>query len=260
MPFENLRVERDGAVATITIDRQKVLNALSTGVMEELRHALLEAKHDDASRAVIVTGAGDKAFVAGADINELARLTPADARDYALRGQHVLGLIADLGKPVIAAVNGYALGGGCELAMACTFRFAAETAVFGQPEIDLGLIPGYGGTQRLSRLVGQARALDLILTGRKIKAPEALAIGLVDRVVPGAALLEEARKFAQLLAGKAPLAVQYAIQAVTRGVEMSLTEGLFVEASQFGLVAATEDMREGTRAFLEKRAPAFKGK
>ena len=260
MPFEHLRVERDGAVATITIDRQKVLNALSTGVMEELRHALLEAKHDEASRAVIITGAGDKAFVAGADINELARLTPADARDYAVRGQHVLGLIADLGKPVIAAVNGYALGGGCELAMACTFRFAAETAVFGQPEIDLGLIPGYGGTQRLSRLVGRARALDLILTGRKIKAPEALAIGLVDRVVPGATLLEEARKFAQLLAAKAPLAVQYAIQAVTRGVEMSLTEGLFVEASQFGLVAATEDMREGTRAFLEKRAPAFKGK
>jgi len=260
MPFEHLRVERDGAVATITIDRQKVLNALSTGVMEELRRALLEAKHDEASRAVIITGAGDKAFVAGADINELARLTPADARDYAVRGQHVLGLIADLGKPVIAAVNGYALGGGCELAMACTFRFAAETAVFGQPEIDLGLIPGYGGTQRLSRLVGRARALDLILTGRKIKAPEALAIGLVDRVVPGATLLEEARKFAQLLAAKAPLAVQYAIQAVTRGVEMSLTEGLFVEASQFGLVAATEDMREGTRAFLEKRAPAFKGK
>ena len=260
MPFEHLRVERDGAVATITIDRQKVLNALSTGVMEELRRALLEARHDEASRAVIITGAGDKAFVAGADINELARLTPADARDYAVRGQHVLGLIADLGKPVIAAVNGYALGGGCELAMACTFRFAAETAVFGQPEIDLGLIPGYGGTQRLSRLVGRARALDLILTGRKIKAPEALAIGLVDRVVPGATLLEEARKFAQLLAAKAPLAVQYAIQAVTRGVEMSLTEGLFVEASQFGLVAATEDMREGTRAFLEKRAPAFKGK
>ncbi len=259
MPYEHLRLERDGAVATITIDRQKVLNALSTGVMEDLRHAVLEIRHDDGSRAVIITGAGDKAFVAGADINELARLSPADARDYALRGQHVLELIANMGKPVIAAVNGYALGGGCELAMACTLRIAADTAVFGQPEIDLGLIPGYGGTQRLSRLVGRARALDLILTGRKIKAADALAIGLVDRVVPAAALLEEARKLAHLLASKAPLAVRYAIQSITRGLDVALGEGQLLEASLFGLVAATDDMREGTRAFLEKRAPAFKG-
>jgi len=260
MAFENLRLERDGAVATITIDRQKVLNALSTGVMEDLRHAVLEVRHDEAVRTAIITGAGEKAFVAGADINELARLTPAGARDYALRGQHVLDLVANMGKPVIAAVNGYALGGGCELAMACTFRFAADSAVFGQPEVDLGLIPGYGGTQRLPRLVGRARALELILSGRKIKAPEALAIGLVDRVVPAATLLDETRKFAQMLAAKAPIAVRCAIDALSRGVEGTLAEGLFLEASQFGMVAASEDMREGTRAFLEKRTPEFKGK
>jgi enoyl-CoA hydratase/carnithine racemase len=257
---DNLRLERDGAVATITIDRQRVLNALSAAVIEDLRHAVLGVKHDEAVRAAIVTGAGDKAFVAGADINELSRLTPANARDYALRGQHVFDLIANMGKPVVAAVNGYALGGGCELAMACTFRFAADSALFGQPEIDLGLIPGYGGTQRLARLVGRARALDLILSGRKIKAPEALAIGLVDRVVPAATLLDEARAFAQVLATKAPLAVRCAMDAVARGLDVTLAEGQYLEASQFGLVAATEDMQEGTRAFLEKRAPSFKGR
>jgi enoyl-CoA hydratase len=260
MPFEHLRLERDKGVATITVDRQRVLNALSTAVLEDLRHAVLEVKHDETIRAVIITGAGDKAFVAGADINELARLSPADAKEYALRGQHVFDLIENMGKPVIAAVNGYALGGGCELAMACTFRIATDTAVFGQPEIDLGLIPGYGGTQRLSRLVGRARALDLILTGRRIKGPEALEIGLVNRVVGAESLLEDARKFAQLLAAKAPLAVRYALQSVARGLEMPLAQGQFLEASLFGLVASSEDMREGTRAFLEKRAPAFTGK
>jgi len=260
MSFEHLRLEREGAVATITIDRQRVLNALNAGVIDDLRHAVLEARHDEGVRAVIITGAGDKAFVAGADINELARLSPADAQEYALRGQHVLDLIERMGKPVVAAVNGYALGGGCELSMACTFRFAADTAVFGQPEIDLGLIPGYAGTQRLSRLVGRARALDLILTGRKIKAAEALAIGLVDRVVAAASLMEESRKFAQVLAAKPPLAVRYAIQAVTRGLQMSFAEAEFFEATLFGLVASSEDMREGTRAFLEKRAPVFTGK
>ncbi len=258
--LENLRLDRDGAVATITIDRQRVLNALSTAVLEDLRHAVLEVKHDDSVRVVVVTGAGDKAFVAGADINELARLSPPDAKEHALRGQHVFDLIANLGKPVIAAVNGYALGGGCELAMACTFRLAADTAVFGQPEIDLGLIPGYGGTQRLSRLVGRARALDLILTGRRIKAAEALAIGLVDRVVAPAALLDDARALANVLAAKPPLAVRYAIQSVMRGLELPLAEGQFLEASLFALVASTEDMHEGTRAFLEKRAPVFQGK
>ncbi len=260
MPFEHLRLEREGAVATITIDRQRVLNALSTAVIDELRRAALEAKHDEAVRAVIITGAGEKAFVAGADINELARLAPADAKEYALRGQHVFDLIEHMGKPVIAAVNGYALGGGCELAMACTFRFAAENAVFGQPEINLGLIPGYGGTQRLARLVGKSRALDLILTGRNVKAAEALAMGLADRVFPAASLMEESRKFAQTLGGKPALAVRCAIDAVTRGLQLPLAEGEFVEATLFGLVASGEDMREGTTAFLEKRAPVFKGK
>ena len=260
MPFEHLRLEREGAVATITIDRQRVLNALSTAVIDDLRRASLEAKHDEAVRVIIITGAGDKAFVAGADINELARLSPAEAREHALFGQHVFDVIARMGKPVIAAVNGYALGGGCELAMACTFRIAAETAVFGQPEIDLGLIPGYGGTQRLARLVGRARALDLILTGRKIKAAEALALGLGQRVVPAASLLEEARTFAHSLALKPPLAVRYGLEAVTRGLEMSFAEGEALEATLFGLVASSEDMREGTRAFLEKRPPVFKGK
>ncbi len=260
MPFEHLRIEREAAVATITIDRQRVLNALSTAVIDELRHAVLDVKHDAGVRVVIVTGAGEKAFVAGADITELAQLTPADAVTYAQRGQHVFDLIEHMGKPVIAAVNGYALGGGCELAMACTFRIAAETATFGQPEIDLGLIPGYGGTQRLARLVGKSWALDLVLTGRRIKAPEALEIGLVNRVVPAAQLLHEAREFAAKLAAKPAVAVRCALDAVTRGLELPLAEGQFLEATLFGLVASSEDMREGTRAFLEKRPAVFKGK
>ncbi len=257
---EHLRVDRDEAVAIITIDRQRVLNALSTAVIDELRQAVLDVKHVDSVRVVIITGAGEKAFVAGADIKELAQLGPAEAREYAQRGQHVFDLIQNMGKPVIAAVNGYALGGGCELAMACTFRFAAESAMFGQPEIDLGLIPGYGGTQRLARLVGASRALELILTGRRIKGPEAMAIGLVDRVVSREALMKEVRDFAAVLAAKPPLAIRAAIQAVTRGVDLPLADGQFAEASLFGLVASSEDMMEGTRAFLEKRAPSFKGK
>jgi enoyl-CoA hydratase len=209
---------------------------------------------------VIITGAGDKSFVAGADINELARLAPLEAREHALAGQHVFNLVEHMAKPVIAAVNGYALGGGCELALACTFRVAADTAVFGQPEIDLGLIPGYGGTQRLARLVGRSRAMDLVLTGRKIKAAEALQIGLVDRVVPAASVMDEARAFADLLARKAPLAVRCAMQAIAGGMEMPLADAQVLEATLFGLVASSEDMREGTRAFLEKRSPEFKGK
>jgi enoyl-CoA hydratase len=260
MSFEHLRLERDGAVLTITIDRQPKLNALNVAVLDELRRAALEARHDAEVRAVIITGAGEKSFVAGADIAELAVLSPAEAADYAQRGQHVFDLLDHLGKPVIAAVNGYALGGGCELAMACTFRVASETALFGQPEIELGLIPGFAGTQRLSRLVGRARALDLILTGRKIKAAEALAMGLVDRVVPAASLMDEARALARTLASKAPLAVRYALQAVGRGLQMSFAEAQAFEATLFGLVASTEDMREGTKAFLEKRTPVFKGK
>jgi enoyl-CoA hydratase len=220
---------------------------------------MVALRQEPGVRAVIVTGAGDKAFVAGADIGELAAQTPAGGRDQARRAQHVLDLIEHLGKPVIAAINGYALGGGCELAMACTIRLAADTATLGQPEVNLGLIPGYGGTQRLPRLVGAGRALELLLTGDRITAAEALRIGLVNRVVPAAALMGEALALAAMLAAKAPIAVRYILDAVGSGVEMPLPAAQAFEATLFGLVSATEDMREGTRAFLEKRPAAFKG-
>jgi enoyl-CoA hydratase len=260
MSFENLLLDRDGAVALLTINRPQVLNALNTPTIDELRRAVLELKHDAAVRAIVVTGAGEKAFVAGADINELAVQRPAQGKEHALRGQHVFDLIDNLGKPVIAAINGYALGGGCELAMACTLRIAASTARIGQPEINLGLIPGYAGTQRLSRLVGKGVALDLLLTGRQITADEALRIGLVNRVVPAESLLAEAKTLARELASKAPIAMQYIIESVNRGLEVSFDKAQFLEATLFGLVASTEDMREGTSAFLEKRKADFKGK
>ena len=191
MDFDNLLLERDGAVAVVTVNRPQVLNALNTATIDDLRRAALSLKHDPAVRAIIITGSGEKSFVAGADINELAVQNPAQIKEHALRGQHVFDLIENLGKPVIAAINGYALGGGCELAMACTLRIAADTARLGQPEINLGIIPGYGGTQRLARLVGKGVALELLLTGRQITADEALQIGLVNRVVPAASLLAE---------------------------------------------------------------------
>ena len=209
---------------------------------------------------MILTGAGEKSFVAGADINELAVQTPTGGREHALAGQHVFDLIENLGKPVIAAINGYALGGGCELAMACTLRLAADTAKLGQPEIALGLIPGYAGTQRLPRLVGKGKAMEMILTGAPIAADEALRIGLVNRVVPAADLMAEARTLAAQLAKSAPIAMRYIINAVNKGVEMPFAEACQYEATLFGLVASTDDMREGTAAFLEKRKAAFKGK
>jgi enoyl-CoA hydratase len=209
---------------------------------------------------VVVTGAGEKSFIAGADINELAVQTPHGGRDHALRGQHVLDLIENMGKPVIAAINGYALGGGCELAMACTIRLAAETAKLGQPEINLGIIPGYGGTQRLARLVGKGRALELLLTGDQISAQEAHRLGLVNRLVSAAELMGEARTLAATLAAKAPLAARYIIDAVNKGLQMPFADAQVFEATLFGLVASTDDMREGTRAFLEKRKAEFKGK
>ncbi|HSC29967.1 MAG TPA: enoyl-CoA hydratase-related protein [Vicinamibacterales bacterium] len=258
--LENLILERDGRVAVVTVNRPTVLNALNFQTMDELRRTILALRHDEAIRAVILTGAGEKSFIAGADINELAEQTPAGGRDHALRGQHVLDLIENMGKPVIAAINGYALGGGCELAMACTLRIAADTAKLGQPEINLGIIPGYAGTQRLSRLIGAGRALEVLLTGDAISAQEAHRLGLVNRVVPAASLMEEARRLAGTLASKAPMAVRYIIDAVNRGSRMTLAEGQVFEATLFGLVASTEDMREGTRAFLEKRKAEFKGK
>jgi enoyl-CoA hydratase len=260
MPFANLLLDHDDEIAVVTVNRPRVLNALDRETMGELRQVALDLRHDDTVRSVIITGAGEKAFVAGADIAELARLGPTAGRAYVASGQHVLELLENLGKPVIAAVNGFALGGGCELAMACTLRVASESARFGQPEVKLGLIPGYGGTQRLARLVGKGRALDLLLTGRTIDAGEALSMGLVNRVVPAANLMAEARSLARLVTANGPLAVRYAIEAVNRGLEVSLSDGAFLEATLFGMALATDDAREGTSAFLEKRKPAFAGK
>jgi enoyl-CoA hydratase len=256
--FENLTIERDGAVAIVTIDRPKVLNALNRATLDGLRGAMLALQHDETVRCVIVTGAG-RAFVAGADIQELSSLSPASGREYALAGQRVLDLIEHLGKPVIAAINGFALGGGCELAMACTVRIASDSAELGQPEIDLGLIPGFAGTQRLARLAGTGRALELLLTGRRIPAAEAHQMGLVNKVVPAAELMTEARTLASNLAAKAPVAIRYLLEAVNRGVQLPLGEAQAFEATLFGLVVSTADMREGTSAFLQKRKPTFKG-
>jgi enoyl-CoA hydratase len=258
--LKNLLLERDGPVATVTINRPAVLNAMSLETLDELRRAIEALGKDDAVRVIVITGAGEKAFVAGADINELARQSPTGGREHAIRGQQVFDRIERLGKPVIAALNGYTLGGGCELAMACTLRVAADTAKLGQPEINLGLIPGYGGSQRLARLVGAGRALELMLTGQQITAQEAHRLGLVNRVVPAAELKDEVRALAALLASKPPIAMRYIIDAVNEGLQMSLAEGLRFEATLFGLVASTEDMREGTRAFLGKRKAEFKGK
>jgi len=260
MVFDNLLLEREGAVAIVTINRPKVLNALNTRTLDEFRRVVLDLKDDDGIRVVIVTGAGEKAFAAGADINELAVQTPTGGRELALAGQHVLDAIENMGKPVIAAINGYALGGGCELAMACTLRLAADTAKLGQPEINLGIIPGYAGSQRLSRLVGKGKAMELILSGASIGASEAERIGLVNRVVPAAELMTEARKLAGQLAASAPIAMRYIINAINKGLEMPFAEACVFEATLFGLIASTDDMREGTRAFLEKRKAEFKGK
>jgi enoyl-CoA hydratase len=260
MTDQILLLERDGGVALVTINRPKVLNALNSQTIEELRRTMLELQRDDATRAIVVTGAGDKAFVAGADINELAVQSPTGGREHALAGQHVFDLVENLGKPVVAAINGFALGGGCELAMACTLRIAADTAKLGQPEINLGLIPGYAGTQRLSRLVGRGRAMELILTGAPVSADEAFRIGLVHRVVPAPDLMTAARTLAAHLAKSAPVAMRYIINAVNKGAEMAFAEACQYEATLFGLVASTDDMREGTRAFLEKRKPEFKGR
>lgn len=260
MAFDNLSIERDERVAILTISRPKVLNALDSTTLRELHQALSDIQRDEQVRAIVITGAGDRSFVAGADINELAARDPLSARDYARAGQRVFDLVDELGKPTIAAINGYALGGGCELAMACTIRIAADTARLGLPEITLGLMPGYAGTQRLPRLVGKGRALEMLLTGAPIPAVDAERIGLVNRVVPSATLLVEARALAHVLAKQAPLAVRAILDAVNRGAGLPLAVASEHEAALFGLLASTADMREGTRAFLEKRAPRFEGR
>ena len=260
MSFETLLVERDGAVAVVTINRPNVLNALNTQTIDDLERVMLDMKQDDSVRAIVLTGAGEKSFVAGADINELAVLSPAEGQRHGRRGQAVFDAIEHLGKPVIAAINGFALGGGCELAMACTIRIAADTARLGQPEINLGIIPGYAGSQRLPRLVGKGRALEILLTGDMVPASRAHEIGLLNKVVPGSELLTEAKRMAAALASKAPLATRYIIEAVNHGMEMPLSDGQFLEASLFGLVASTDDMKEGTTAFLQKRQASWRGR
>jgi enoyl-CoA hydratase len=260
MSSDTLILARDGAVATLTFNRPAALNALNAELLAALAEAVDTLAADDAVRVLVLTGAGEKAFVAGADIKELAAQSPVSGRELARRGQALFRRLETLGKPVIAAINGFALGGGCELAMACTFRLAADSAQLGQPEVNLGLIPGYGGSQRLPRLVGKDRAMDLILTGRRINADEAFRIGLVTRVVPAAALLDEAQALARELAAKPPVAVRYAMEAIERGLDMPFDDGCDYEATLFGLVASTEDMKEGTRAFVEKRKPTFTGR
>jgi enoyl-CoA hydratase len=260
MAYENILVEKKDSIATVTINRPKVLNALNTKTFRELADAFT-ALHDDAEvRAVILTGAGEKAFVAGADISEFAGFTPDDARAYGRLGWKTMWLIENIGKPVIGAINGFALGGGLELAMSCTFRYASDNAKMGQPEVNLGLTPGFGGTQRLPRLVGRGRGLELLLTGSPIDAATAERIGLVNKVVPQAELLAECEKTARAIAAKAPIAVRYMIEAVNRGLDMGLEGGMELEAGVFGLAFSTEDYKEGTTAFLEKRKAAFKGK
>jgi enoyl-CoA hydratase len=260
MSLENILFEKKNAIAYVTVHRPKVLNALNMATMDELRAAFHEIKNDASVRVVILTGAGEKAFIAGADIGELAQNDPVTAKEYTHRGQSVLNLIENLGKPVIACINGFALGGGCEIAMACTMRLASENAKLGQPEVKLGIIPGYGGTQRLPRLVGKGSAMQLLLTGEMISAQEAHRIGLVNEVTAPADLVARAEAIAQRIIANGPLAVQYTMEAVNKGMETTLAEGLYMEAVLFGMASATEDKKEGTSAFLEKRAPQFKGK
>jgi len=258
--FENLLVEQKDSIAYVTINRPKVLNALNMATMSQLRAVFTQLKDDRDVRVVILTGAGEKSFVAGADIGELQENSPVEAKEYTHRGQAVLDLIENLGKPVIACINGFALGGGCELAMACTMRLASENAKLGQPEVKLGIIPGYGGSQRLPRLVGKGIAMQLLLTGEMITAQEAQRIGLVNEVVPSGQLIARAEAMAQAIIKNAPLAIQYCLEAVNHGMEMTLQEGLCLEATLFAVSCATEDKKEGTAAFLEKRAADFAGK
>jgi len=257
--YENLTLEIRDRVARVTVNRPKVLNALNEKTVREIHAVFSSLRENQDVGVVILTGAGEKAFVAGADINELAVMTPLQGEASSKLGQEALREIETLGKPVIAAINGFALGGGCELALACHMRFASENAKLGLPEVGLGIIPGYGGTQRLPRIVGLGLALELITTGNMIDAQEALRIGLVNRVFPQAELIPACEKIAQTILSKGALAIGYALDAAIRGIETDLTQGLEREAGHFGLLAATHDMHEGLKAFLEKRKPNFTG-
>lgn len=260
MSYGNLLYEKKDGVAHITFNRPKVLNALNRKTVEELQLVLADARDDASVRVLILTGAGEKAFVAGADINELAQQTPVNGKEFSLFGQGVFHLLETMGKPSICAINGFALGGGCELALCCSIRLASRTAKLGQPEVKLGILPGYGGSQRMARLCGKGNAHEVCLTGELITAEEAQRIGLVNRVYEPAELLPAAEAMAKKIIERAPLAVKYCMEAIERGMEMPLEEGLFLEATLFGLCCATEDMREGTKAFLEKRPAQFQGK
>jgi len=258
MNYQTLILDIADRIATVTINRPDKLNALNAQAKTELRDVFSSLKNDPAVDVVILTGSGEKAFVAGTDIRELTELNAETGKDFSARGQDVFNLIENLGKPVIAAVNGYALGGGCELALACHIRIASENAKFGQPEVNLGIIPGYGGTQRLARLIGRGRAMEMILTGDQIDAREAYRIGLVNRIVPAADLMKEARALAERIASKAQIAIRMALKAVNMTQEATLSDGQQLEASLFGVCCGTEDFKEGTTAFLEKRKAIFR--
>jgi enoyl-CoA hydratase len=258
--MDNVKTENRDGILVVTIDRPKVLNALNAQTMEEIDSVFKSARKDDAVKAVIVTGGGEKAFVAGADINELAQKTPITGKETSERGQEILSGIERFPKPVIAAINGFALGGGCELALACHIRIASDRAQIGLPEVTLGIIPGYGGTQRMARLLGKGKALELICTGDRIGAAEAERIGLVNKVVPADQLMSEAEAMARKIMSRGPLAIRAAIEAVMSGSEMPFEEGQFLEATLFGLLCASDDTKEGMQAFIEKRQANFKGK
>ena len=260
MDYANLLVKKEPPLGYIIINRPEKLNALNAETIKDLYSAFLSFREVAEIRVVILTGSGEKAFVAGADISELAPLNQADGKDYVLEGQELTKLIENYRKPVIAAINGYALGGGTELAISCHIRIASENAKMGQPEVKLGLIPGFGGTQRLARLVGKGRAMELILSGKMIDAQQAFAIGLVNHVVPLNELMETSEAFAKEIAENAPLALAYSIKAINEGLDKSLSEGLLLEADLFGNACSTEDAKEGTQAFLEKKRANFKGK
>lgn len=259
MKYENILFDIDEGIAIVTVNRPKVLNALNSATVQELKAAFTRVIDDPHIKTAILTGSGEKSFVAGADIVELSKKNPITGAEFALTGQEVLNLIQYSAKPIIAAVNGFALGGGCEIAMACHVRFASENARFGQPEVNLGIIPGYGGTQRLARLVGAGRALELCMSGDAISTEEAYRIGLVNKIFPAQELMLKAKEFCRKVMSKGPKAIAHVLHAVNHGIEMSLDDALRLEAHLFGLVCATKDMKEGTKAFIEKRKPDFTG-